>query len=238
MNGSNTEDPKKELRVAVGSRNPAKVRAVEQALHRVLVAKGKADGVVIVAKGYDVASGVRDQPMGDEETCLGARNRAMAAYQAYRREFDGNPPHFAFGLEGGLETISLPDSRDKNGRTKTTDSEKQMYCMAWMAVYGKRSAFTVELIATEDVKMYHGDRSPRFGFGKTGTFPIPSKVAELVNKGVELGYANDQVFNSRESKSGQGAVGLLTGGLIDRSAYYEHAIMLALTPWFRPDVYV
>jgi len=63
-------------------------------------------------------------------------------------------------------------------------------------------------------------------------------VAELVRKGTELGYANDEVFHSRESKSGLGAVGLLTGGLIDRSAYYEHAILLAMAPWFRPDVYV
>ena len=109
--------------------------------------------------------------------------------------------------------------------------------MAWMAVYGKRSAVTVDMIASDVVKTYHGDRVPRFGFGKTGTFPIPPKVTELVKKGMELGYANDQVFQSRESKSGQGAVGLLTGGIIDRSAYYEHALMLAMTPWFRPDVY-
>ena len=109
--------------------------------------------------------------------------------------------------------------------------------MAWMAIYGKRSAFTVDLIASDAVKTYHGDRVPKFGFGKTGTFPIPPKVSEFVGMGMELGPANDEVFNTKESKSGLGAVGLLTGGLIDRSAYYEHAIMLALTPWFRPDVY-
>eukprot|EP00977_Amphora_coffeiformis_P026433 scaffold26287_cov214-Amphora_coffeaeformis.AAC.3 len=231
MSSNESSSSKKEVRIAVGSRNPAKLRAVEQALRKIFAAKQQ-DSITIVMSGYDVESGVRDQPIGDKETCLGAKNRALAAYQAYRKEFDG-PPHLAFGLEGGLEMIALP-----NGTSLESDDNHPMYCMAWMAVYGKRSAFTVDLIASQDVKTYHGDRTPRFGFGKTGTFPIPPKVTELVRKGIELGHANDQVFNSRESKSGLGAVGLLTGGLIDRSAYYEHAIMLAMTPWFRPDVYV
>lgn len=223
---------KKELRIAVGSTNPAKIRAVQQALTQILAHKGRTD-VSVVAQGFDVESGVRDQPMGDEETCLGAKNRAAAAYAVYRRQH-GAFAHFAFGLEGGLEEMTLPDA--KNDGT-AEPAAKQLYCMAWMAVYGKRSAVTVDMMASDDVKTYHGDRIPRFGFGKTGTFPIPPQVAQLVEKGMELGYANDQVFNSRESKRGLGAVGLLTGGMIDRSAYYEHAIMLAMTPWFRPDVY-
>ena len=185
---------KKEIRIAVGSRNPAKLRAVEQALRKILACKQQQqqqqqhdhdgvnkndddddddDAVTIVMVGYDVESGVRDQPMGDEETCLGAKNRAHAAYQAYRKEFDG-PPHLAFGLEGGLETIILPTTNNNGKETKTTESDDNnrnhnpMYCMAWMAVYGKRTAFTVDLIASSDVKTYHGDRTPRFGLGKTG----------------------------------------------------------------------
>ena len=244
-----TAPPKKLLRIAVGSQNPAKIRAVKQALRRILQHKHSSnsnddDSITIDAQGFDVASGVRDQPMGDEETCLGAKNRASAAYFAYRRAND-TAPHLAFGLEGGLEEVSLPSlsasssssmSTDKNNGTNTTDN-KQLYCMAWMAIYGKRSPFVVDLIASPQVKTYFGDRTPKFGFGKTGTFPIPPKVTELIKQGMELGPANDQVFQSTESKKGLGAVGLLTGGLVDRSAYYEHAIMLALTPWFRPDVY-
>lgn len=238
MNGDETAKPKKLLRIAVGSKNPAKIRAVEQALRRVLEKKGyschnaQEGEVVIHAEGFDVASGVRDQPMGDEETCLGAKNRAAAAYSAYRKANDNVHPHFAIGLEGGLEEVSLP-SNEKNG----TNTTKQLYCMAWMAIYGKRSAFTVDLMASQQVKTYFGDRTPKFGFGKTGTFPIPPKVTALISQGMELGEANDKVFESRESRSGLGAVGLLTDGNIDRSAYYEHAIILALAPWFRPDVY-
>lgn len=224
-----TTNTTKELRIAVGSKNPAKIRAVEQALGRILAHKALAATIKIQSTGYDVESGVRDQPMGDQETCLGAKNRAAAAYAAYRAQY-GRPPHLAFGLEGGLEEVSLLHENGQNGT-------KDLYCMAWMAVYGKRSAFTVDALAAKEVSSYHGDRGPRFGCGKSGSFPIAPAVMKLVESGLELGPANDQVFCSKESRSGLGAVGLITDGLVDRSAYYEHALLLALAPWFRPDVY-
>lgn len=96
---------------------------------------------------------------------------------------------------------------------------------------------TVDLLASEGVQTYFGDRKPIYGCAKTGTFPIPPRVAELVEQGMELGHANDEIFKTRESRSGLGAVGILTDGLIDRSAYYEHALIQAFIPWIRPDVY-
>ena len=224
--------PQKELRIAIGSKNPAKINAVIQALQRILEQKGHWE-VMISAASYDVASGVPDQPMGDQETCLGAKNRAQAAYFAYRKAHDNTPPHLSFGLEGGLEEFTMPFKGTSSG----VESEKHLYCMAWTAIYGQRSPFLVDLVASKDVKTYHGDRTPRFGYGKTGTFPIPPQVTDLVETGVELGSANDKVFETKESRSGLGAVGVLTDGLIDRSQYYEHAIILALAPWFRPDVF-
>jgi non-canonical (house-cleaning) NTP pyrophosphatase len=54
---------------------------------------------------------------------------------------------------------------------------------------------------------------------------------------MELGDADDKVFSRVKAKHGSGTVGLLTDGLIDRSYYYEHALLLAMVPWIRPDVY-
>ena len=59
----------------------------------------------------------------------------------------------------------------------------------------------------------------------------------LVKQGLELGHADDKVFNRVNSKQGSGTVGILSNYVIDRSAYYEHALVLALVPWIRPDVY-
>ncbi len=69
------------------------------------------------------------------------------------------------------------------------------------------------------------------GKARSGSFLLPPKVVELVNAGYELGDADDIVFGQFNSKQKMGAVGLLTGGAIDRTALYEHAVTLALIPF-------
>ncbi len=74
----------------------------------------------------------------------------------------------------------------------------------------------------------------RVGRARTGTFFLPDAVADLVRQGVELGEADDRVFGRTDSKRDVGAIGLLTGGAIDRTALYEDAVVLALVS-FRND---
>jgi inosine/xanthosine triphosphatase len=68
------------------------------------------------------------------------------------------------------------------------------------------------------------------GKGRTGGFLLPEAVARLVREGQELGDANDIVFGRRNSKQQEGAIGLLTGKVMDRTELYEHAMVLALVP--------
>ncbi len=68
------------------------------------------------------------------------------------------------------------------------------------------------------------------GEARTGAFHIPPPVAALVRQGMELGDADDVVFGENNSKQKNGAVGLLTGNLIDRARFYEQAVILALIP--------
>ena len=231
------------LRIAVGSSNPAKLGAVQQALQRAVdrPREGRANRrIQLEIQGFDVASGVPDQPWGDAETKRGAQNRARAAYQEYIIINHGNnnrAPHLAIGLEGGLEWLDRGNNNSSNSSSSSAKKNQDLFCMAWMAVYGKREALSVDCLASADTPSYTGDRKPVFGLAKTSLFPIPDAVAELVKHGVELGDADDQVFRRVKSKHGNGVVGILSDGLIDRSAYYEHAITLALLPWIRPDLY-
>lgn len=48
-------------------------------------------------------------------------------------------------------------------------------------------------------------RDGRVGRGRTGTFVLPSQVAELVREGRELGEADDLVFGTTNSKQREGA---------------------------------
>lgn len=77
----------------------------------------------------------------------------------------------------------------------------------------------------------------REGESCTGIFRVPGPVAERVRAGAELGAADDDVFGTEASKRGQGAVGLLTGGAVDRAELYAQAICLALAPFVHPDLY-
>ena len=77
----------------------------------------------------------------------------------------------------------------------------------------------------------------RIGQAKTGTFYLPPKVAKLVSQGKELGEADDIVFGRTNSKQSNGAVGLLTHNLINRTSYYIEAVILALISFKNSKLY-
>ncbi len=77
----------------------------------------------------------------------------------------------------------------------------------------------------------------RLGRGKTGTFFLPPKIAVLIRQGKELGEADDIVFKRNGSKRENGAVGILTGDVIDRTMLYTEAEILALIPFKNKKLY-
>lgn len=77
----------------------------------------------------------------------------------------------------------------------------------------------------------------RSGKAKTGTFFLPKEVVKLIKEGKELGEANDIVFKRNNSKQENGAVGILTGDVIDRAEYYTEAVILALITFKNVDLY-
>jgi inosine/xanthosine triphosphatase len=77
----------------------------------------------------------------------------------------------------------------------------------------------------------------KYGRARTGTFFLPNEVVNLIKEGKELGDADDIVFNRRNSKQESGAVGILTGDVIDRTKYYTEAVILALIPFKNVDLY-
>ncbi|WP_079510100.1 DUF84 family protein [Mesobacillus jeotgali] len=74
------------MKVAIGSKNPAKINAVKEAF--------KDTDVEIIS--IDAESGVSDQPMSDEETIRGAVNRAKQSAEKAEAEI-------GIGLEGGVQ---------------------------------------------------------------------------------------------------------------------------------------
>lgn len=171
-------------KVIVASLNPVKINSVKHAFEKVFKDSD------FEFQGVVVESGVPDQPMGEDETLLGATNRALNA--------QNHQGDFWVGIEGGV-----------------ADRDGQLEAFAWMVV------------------LSNGKKS----IGRTGSFFLPHKVSKLVHEGVELGEADDIVFGQSDSKKKQGSVGLLTHGVLDRTTYYEQAIVLALIPYLNEAYY-
>jgi len=174
-------------KVVVASKNPVKIQAVKIGFEKMFSSQE------FEFISVSVASGVSDQPLGSEETFLGAKNRADNAFQ----EIGG--ADFYVGIEGGVEYVG-----------------EEMGAFAWVVIKS-------------------GDG--KYGKARTGTFFLPKIIARLVAQGKELGQADDIVFSRSNSKQQNGAVGILTGDVIDRTNYYIQAVILSLIPFKNIDLY-
>ena len=128
----------------------------------------------------------------DEETLLGAENRAKTAMKNYPQA------DYCVGIEGGVEEKGI-----------------EMYTFAWVVIISKKI----------------------IGRGKTASFLLPPKVVRLIKSGMELGDAMDEIFNLKNSKQKEGAIGILSGKIIDRKALYTPAIVSALIPFKKRSLY-
>jgi inosine/xanthosine triphosphatase len=183
---TNPENQSNTLRVIVGSKNPVKVGCTREAF-------SQAFGNVGLVEGVDALSNIPAQPRSEEETLLGAKNRATHA-KSLVPEAD-----YWVGIEGGVD-------EDPQG----------MYAFAWIYVL---------------------HRSGKSSQSKTGTFYLPPAVVALIQGGMELGHADDLVFQAQNSKQQGGSVGLLTHGLITREGYYQQAMVLALIPFLNESLF-
>lgn len=167
--------------IAVGSENPVKLQAVRNSIQRVWP-QAEVCGVA-------VASGVRAQPLSDEEAILGATNRAQTA----RRRLDSD---LGIGLEGN-----------------TTETAYGVFVTGWAVAV---------------------DRAGTVGIGGSGRFLLPNALAHRLRQGEELGHLMDEWAGQSNTKQKQGAVGIMTNGLISRTEALETAVTFALTRFLNP----
>jgi inosine/xanthosine triphosphatase len=80
-------------------------------------------------------------------------------------------------------------------------------------------------------------RDGRSGVGGSLAMPLPDAVAAMIRDGAELGHAMDALVRQTGTKHGQGAVGILTRGRIDRQGAYETLVTYALAPFLTPGYF-
>ncbi|MCY3978746.1 MAG: inosine/xanthosine triphosphatase [Chloroflexi bacterium] len=121
------------------------------------------------------------------------------------------------------ETMEGARNRAENARAARPDSDY------WVGIEGGIEDNPLGMTCFARVHVLGRDGVK--GLGQTAVFYLPQEVAELVRGGLELGHADDRVFGRDNSKQANGAIGLLTDDLVDREAYYTHAVIMALVPF-------
>jgi inosine/xanthosine triphosphatase len=104
----------------------------------------------------------------------------------------------------------------------------------WVGIEGGIEKMGDEMMAFAWIIILSKDK---MGKARTGTFFLPPKVVALINQGKELGVADDIVFGEANSKQKNGAVGILTGNIINRTQLYVEAMVLALIPFLNEEIY-
>ncbi|UJP66167.1 inosine/xanthosine triphosphatase [Mongoliitalea daihaiensis] len=156
---------------------------------------------------------------------------------AFHQAFDD-----AFLIEGlnvgsGVSNQPIGDEETYQGALNRAKNSKTVFPEAdyWVGIEGGIETMGEEMQAFAWVVIL--DKTGKIGKAKTATFFLPPAIVALVKGGMELGDADDQFFNRESSKTGNGAVGILTQQRIDRKDYYSPAVILALIPFMNPDIY-
>jgi inosine/xanthosine triphosphatase len=100
--------PSDKLLVLVGSKNPVKIACTEDAFTR-------AFNKSFLVEGINASSGVPEQPIGNRETLLGAKNRAFNSRDIFPEA------HYWVGIEGGVE-----------------EDEVGMFAFAWIFILDRK----------------------------------------------------------------------------------------------------
>jgi inosine/xanthosine triphosphatase len=74
------------------------------------------------------------------------------------------------------------------------------------------------------------DRDGKITIGTGMGFRYPDKISDLVRKGYTVGHAVHEIYGDSEIGKKQGAIGLLSKGLVDRKSLTEQSLSAAMVP--------
>lgn len=171
--------------------------------------------------------------------------KISAAQQAAHAMF----PDREITVEGTSRTLaSLPAQPMGDGETRACALERVEFMRQhdedadfYIGIEGGL-AFTENVFGQEQLECFAWfiiqDRNGEASETRSASFILPPAIKTHILAGEELGHATDKVFSKHNSKQGGGTVAELTDGLIDRTAYYVHPLILAFIPFRKPELYM
>jgi inosine/xanthosine triphosphatase len=155
--------------------------------------------------------------------------QAMFLEEAFQIEAVSAPSGVSDQPMSSQETITGATNRARAAQAQNPNAD------FWVGIEGGVEAQGDDLTAFAWIVILSAKLA---GKSRTGTFYLPPRVAKLIRQGKELGEADDIVFQQSNSKQANGAIGILTGDIIDRTALYKHAVILALVPFKNLELFL
>lgn len=187
--------------IAVGSKNAPKLQAVRDALDAYLPNRD--------VQGFDVASGVSEQPVGFCEIVRGAETRAISAWNALREQ-SAQAAILGVGIEDGL--VELPDLQlgyFNIGCAVITDGEHKGY--------GFSSLFSYPTSCWREAVAQREPIGGLFDAFWKAKHPTQNSCAP--------------------SALSAGNIGKLSLGVLPRAEYARHAVLCSLIHFLHPDFF-
>lgn len=174
-----------------------------------------------------------------KKVVIASRNKAkiQAVKDGFAKMFPGQEFEFiGISVHSGVPDQPISDSETFLGAKNRADnaSDELKDAEFYVGIEGGIEHVNDEMESFAWIVIRSGSK---YGKAKTGTFFLPKKIIRLIEEGKELGEADDIVFHRTNSKLETGAVGILTGDIIDRTKYYTEAVILALIPFKNVDLY-
>lgn len=170
---------------------------------------------------------------------VGSRNpvKISCTNGGFHQVFDGTYLVEGLNVSSDVEAQPIGDEQTLKGAMNRAKNSKAVFPEAdyWVGIEGGVEKFQGEMAAFAWVVVL--DKKGKTGKARTSMFFLPKAIADLVDKGMELGAADDEFFKQENSKENDGAVGILTNGALDRKNYYQQAVILALIPFLKENLY-
>ncbi|MDI3482768.1 MAG: inosine/xanthosine triphosphatase [Candidatus Methanomethylophilaceae archaeon] len=81
------------------------------------------------------------------------------------------------------------------------------------------------------------DQDGNISYGAGPAFRYPDRIAEAIRNGLSVGKAFPKVYGTERLGRSEGAIGFLTDGLLNRQKLTEQAVMAAMVPRLRKELY-
>jgi inosine/xanthosine triphosphatase len=174
-----------------------------------------------------------------KKVVVGSQNpvKLQAVQRAFRRVFP-ETEHKAIAVEvtSGVDDQPRGDPEALSGALNRAQAASKKYPTADFCV-GIEGAVKDTEAGMEAFAWVVVTSQRLVGRGRTAAFYLPEQVATSVRTGTELGQAIDAFFETVDAKCREGAIGLLTQGVLGRAELYEQGIIAALIPFLKPGLY-